>query len=62
MHNWVMQVLWPDRGVAGEDITGAGWWDNGLRRGDVVEVEYFHPAWVEYKYIGGVYLGDDDEG
>ena len=23
MHNWVMQVLWPDRGAAGEDTTGA---------------------------------------
>jgi hypothetical protein len=24
MHNWVMQVLWLEKGAAGEDTAGAG--------------------------------------
>ena len=59
-----MQVLWLDRDAAGEDTAGVGRCgkrENGLHRvGDVVE--YFHPAWVEYKYIEGVYLGGSYEG
>jgi len=47
MHNWIIQVFWLDRVVAGEDTAGAGavWWED----------EYFHPEWIEYKYMEGVY-------
>ena len=24
MHNWIMQVFWPEKGAAGEDTAGAG--------------------------------------
>ena len=69
-----MQVLWLGRDVAGEDTTGAMggiqmvqieglavWGRYGVRACRWVE-EYFHPAWVEYKYVKGVYLGGDYEG
>ena len=56
MQNCITQVLWLDRDAAGEDMSGAGYEGYGVRACRWVE-EYFHPAWVEYKYIGGVCLG-----
>ncbi|MCD4810644.1 MAG: hypothetical protein K8R06_06575 [Methanosarcinales archaeon] len=70
MHNLVMQVFWLDKDAAGEDTAGAvGICGEGVTEGcgkrETARADgkkYFQPAWVEYKYVKGVYLGGSYEG
>lgn len=50
MHNWIMQVLWLDRGAAGEDTQGAWWWE--IRRNPAVVWLRVYPDNLIFKLSG----------